>query len=48
MQRQGNMSQVREQEKLPEEELGKREASNLSDVEFKKKWLNDYKDAHGT
>ena len=35
MERQRNMSQVKEQNKAPEKELNKMEMSNLPDAEFK-------------
>ena len=35
MKRQGNMTQMKEQNKMPEKELNKMEISNLSNGEFK-------------
>ena len=35
MERQRNRPQIKEQENPPEEELNEREASNLSDIEFR-------------
>ena len=35
MRRQGNMSQIKEQNKTPEKELNEKEISNLSHAEFK-------------
>ena len=35
MRRQGNMAQMKEQNKTPEKELNKMEISNLPDAEFK-------------
>ena len=35
MKRQGNMAQMKEQNKIPEKELDKVEIANLSDAEFK-------------
>ena len=39
------MAQMKEQNKIPERELNKREISNLSDAEFKN---TGYKDGQGT
>ena len=48
MLRQGNISQMKEQEKSPDKELNEMEASNLPDAEFKTLVLRMFKELSET
>ena len=48
MMRQGNISQMKEQEKSPDKELNEMEASNLPDAEFKTLVLRMFKELSET